>query len=87
MTSFHSNNEFFRAAGDLIARLEEGGHEQVATTLREGLQSMNGLTDGWALLLQAIEKAQQRASPALLPTHRHALESLRLAAHSAVYRR
>jgi hypothetical protein len=86
MTSFHSNEEFFRAAGDLVARLEEGGHEQVATTLRQGLQSMNGLTDGWALLLQAIEEAQ-RASPALLPIDRHALESLRLAAHFAVYRR
>jgi hypothetical protein len=83
MTSFRSNDDFFQAVADLATTLEGAGS---AATLRAGLRAVNGLTDGWALLLGAIEEVQG-SSLQLQPEVRERLETLREAAHSAVYRR
>jgi len=56
MAPFRSNEEFFQAVADLMAKLEAGGHVQAAAELREGLGCLNGLTDGWALFLDSIQK-------------------------------
>ena len=86
MGSFQSNEQFFDAVGELAASLETSGCDRAASTLRQGLRSLNGLTDGWALLLQAIEEVQ--ASERSLPVKdRDVLEELRRAAHTGVYRR
>ncbi len=86
MGNFQSNEQLFKAASVLAASFEASGREHAASTLRGGLSSLNGLTDGWAVLLQAIEEVQatERALPA---KDRSALEELRSAAHTAVYRR
>jgi hypothetical protein len=83
MASFRSNDDFFQAVADLATTLEGAGS---AATLRAGLRAVNGLTDGWALLLGAIEEVQG-SSLQLQPEVRERLETLREAAHSAVYRR
>ncbi|MGH9363705.1 MAG: hypothetical protein ACRD1B_00350 [Thermoanaerobaculia bacterium] len=87
MASFRSNDEFFQAVQDLIARLEQKGHHEAAAGLTEGFRAINGLTDGSALFLHAIEGIQATASSGLDPDENHALEKIRKAAHSAVYRR
>lgn len=86
MKFFQSNEQFFGAVRERAASLEAAGREHAAATLRQGLSSLNGLTDGLALLLQAIEEVQdsERNLPA---KDRDALETLRRAAHTAVYRR
>jgi hypothetical protein len=86
MASFRSNDDFFQAVADLATTLEGGGSAGSAATLRAGLRAANGLTDGWALLLGAIEEVQG-SSLQLQPEVRERLETLREAAHSAVYRR
>jgi hypothetical protein len=86
MRSFQSNEQFFEAVGDLATSLDLAGRERAASTLRRGLSSLNGLTDGWALLLEAIEEVQDFETN-LAPQDRDTLKDIREAAQSAVYRR
>jgi len=71
----------------LIAKLEVGGHRTAAVELRDGFSCLNGLTDGWALFLEAIEKVCSTHAEAFAPDEREALDSIRAAARTAVYRR
>ena len=87
MPSFQSNEEYFRAVKDLVARLELGGHRQAADELGDGYRCLNGLTDGWALFLEAVERVQATWSDGFGGEDQQALEAIRAAAHKAVYRR
>ena len=87
MSPFKSNDEFFAAVRALIARLESAGHAQAAAELREGFACLNGLTDGSALFLEAIDKVRQERSREFDKGEREALEAIRKAVHAAVYRR
>ena len=87
MTGFRSNEELFQAVRDLVAQLDVAGHHQAAARLKDGFGCLNGLTDGWALFLEAIEAVQASEATRFAPDHRKALEALRAAAHAAVYRR
>ena len=42
----------------LLTRLDAGGHAEAAAELRRGFSCLNGLTDGWALFLESIEKVE-----------------------------
>jgi hypothetical protein len=87
VTGFRSNEELFQAVRDLIATLEAGGHPQAAARLRDGFGCLNGLTDGWALFLEAIDAVQAGEATRFAPAHRKTLEAVRATAHAAVYRR
>jgi hypothetical protein len=84
---FRSNEEFFQAVRTLIAKLEETGHAKAACELREGFGCLNGLTDGAAQFLEAIEKVRTTQSKTFAPEDRETLEAIRAAVHRAVYRR
>ncbi len=56
MKDFKSNEEFFAAFRDLVSRMERGGARDAASLLREGFACLNGLTDGWVVLMEAMEK-------------------------------
>jgi hypothetical protein len=86
MASFRSNEEFFQAVNDLIAALQAGGHHQAAAELRDGFGCLNGLTDGSALFLEAIEKVQASESRKLDRDTQKALKTIRAAVRAAVYR-
>ena len=45
MPDFKSNDEFFAAFRDLVARIEKQGHAGAAQELRTGFSCLNGLTD------------------------------------------
>jgi hypothetical protein len=87
MASFRSNEDFFQAVADFIAKLEIEGHRQAADQLREGFRCLNGLTDGWALFLESIEKVQAIHSKGFGRGERQTLETIRKAVDAAVYRR
>jgi hypothetical protein len=57
MRDFKSNEEFFVALRDLIDRIEKQGDIEAAQELRSGFSCLNGLTDGWALLMESMERA------------------------------
>ena len=84
---FDSNEQFFQAVRDLIIRLEAAGHHPAAAELKAGFGCINGLTDGAALFLESIEKVQASWGDQLAREDRTALEAIRAAVHTAVYRR
>ena len=87
MAGFQSNEEFFEAVRDLVARLEVKGHQRAAGELRDGFGCLNGLTDGSALFLDSIESVQASSSRQLDREDRRALEAIRAAVRFTVYRR
>ena len=87
MTIFKSNEEFLEAVDNLIARLEFTGHVESAAELKRGLQCLNGLTDGWALLLQSIESIRANKSRVLEEDERRALDMIHATVHATIYRR
>ncbi len=69
---------------DLIAKLKAAGHPQAAAELRRGFGCLNGLTDGWGLFLESIEKVQATHSAEFGREEREALEAIRGAVNTAV---
>jgi len=86
MPSFQSNQEYFQAVTALMAKLELGGHQQAADELRDGYRCLNGLTDGWALFLESVEKVQATHAKRFSREDQQTLEVIRAAAHKIVYR-
>jgi hypothetical protein len=82
---FQSNEEFFRAATDLMARLERDGHPGAAAELRKGFGCLNGLTDGAALFLESIAQVQATKAAQFTRDDQKALETLRAVMHRVVY--
>lgn len=86
MRKFDSNEQYFEAVTDLAVRLGSEGHESAALEIREAMACINGLTDGWAQFLAAIEAVERRFGHGLGGEHRAELQAIREAAHNAVYR-
>jgi hypothetical protein len=87
MRSFESNADYLAFVEAFMARLRAEGHLQAADELLDGYRCINGLTDGWALYLEAVEGVQARTATRLSAADRADLEIIRAAAHKAVYRR
>lgn len=83
---FASAEEYFEAARRLMTQLEHKAHDEAAAELREGFACLNGLTDGWAMFLESIEKVHA-AGHGLDPDDRRTLEALLKAARATVRRR
>jgi hypothetical protein len=83
--TLRSNEEFLRAVSELIARLDATGHADAAAELRDGLRSINGLTDGAARFLASVERVRSRAAARFAPEDQKALAAIRSAGHRAVY--
>ena len=85
MKSCQSNDELFRVVEELMARLAATGFAAEAAELKSGYQLLNGLTDGWALFLESINRVEN--SDRRLPADdRATLKSIRAAVHALVYR-
>ena len=56
MRDFKSNEEFFAALRNLMDRIETQGNTAAAQELRSGFSCLNGLTDGWALLVESMQR-------------------------------
>jgi hypothetical protein len=87
MTPFQSDQEYFQAVEDLMAKLELEGHQQAADELRSGYRCLNGLTDSWAQFLESIEQVHTTCSARFGEDDQQTLEAIRAAAHKAVHRR
>ena len=85
--SVASSQEFFEAVTDLMTRLEASGHSQALAEIRAGYRCLNGLTDGWALFLESIEKVEATHAPRWPRDQQHALKVIRKAVHKAVHGR
>ena len=84
---FESNEEFFKAVRDLADSLMRNGHGREADALKEGFASLNGLTDGWGLLLDAVLKVENTTADVLTDSEKEAICKIHDAVYQAVYRR
>ena len=67
-----------------MSKLESAGHADAVAELRRGFECLNGLTDGWGLFLESIDRIDARR---FSDAERDALAEIRDVAHKAVYRR
>jgi hypothetical protein len=86
MSKFGSTEEFFQAIRNLAADLERNGRREAATELMGGFSCLNGLTDGWGLLMESLERIQTTCSAEFATPEREALAEILAATHAAVYR-
>lgn len=84
---FKSNEELFQAARDLIVSLERSRHILEAEVLKEGLISLNGLTDGWAFLLDAVREVENKTTSVLTGSEKELIREIHDTVYHAVYRR
>ena len=84
--AFGSNQEFFEAIAALAEQLDSRGLNAPADDIRTGLSCVNGLTDGWALLMESLFRVRAEFGSRLLAPEANALGAMALAAYRAVYR-
>lgn len=65
MRAYSSNEDLFQHIRELAAQLQSQGQVAASQSLQEGLSSLNGLTDGWALLMESITHAIQLCGSSL----------------------
>ncbi len=87
MKKYKSNNEFFDALRHLIHRIEGQGNIAAAQKLQEGFSCLNGLTDGWALLMESIDNTISENHGKIEPRDMAELQQMLKAVRRAVYRK
>lgn len=85
MAGYSSDQAFFKAVEQLAKDLALDGNDQLAQEVNKGLRSLNGLTDGWALLLDSLLKVRDQSSE-MSAGQFEALNELIAVAHKVVYR-
>lgn len=65
MRTYSSNEELFQHIRNLAIQLQEQGQAPATQALKDGLSSLNGLTDGWALLMESVAQAIQLCGSSL----------------------
>ena len=85
--NFSSNKEFFDAVSDLILRMEKSGQVDAAREIRLGFACINGLTDGWALFMEAIDKVLAEYSHSLPADQSSELKTMLNVVKKVVYRK
>jgi hypothetical protein len=86
MKAYASNAAYFDELARLATRMEHAGHSEAAAEVRHGASCVNGLTDGWALLMDSMELTIRRYGESLPPDQLADLRNAFEAARKAVYR-
>ena len=84
---FQSHEEFFAFVEHLLERLERTGHADAVIELREGLSTLNGLTDGWASFLETIDRVQLTSAKSFATDQQRDLRTIRAGVVRLVSRR
>jgi hypothetical protein len=86
MKSYASNEEFFHEIKSLIEQLALAGQDAAAQELRQGLSSLNGLTDGWALLMESMENVALKYGTTMGASRAEKLHAMLAVVRKVVYR-
>jgi hypothetical protein len=84
---FRSNEEYFAALRGLVERWCDERNLRALSRLLPGYLSMNGLTDGWTNLYEALKLTRALGHEAFSPTDWDMLNELIRGAERIVYRR
>lgn len=82
-----SNDELFAEIKNLICALEVKGSKSSALKLRDGMSSVNGLTDGWASFLDSIESVRKECQIKLDLDLDKRFQEIHAAVYQRVYRK
>ncbi len=83
---FQSNTDLFEAIEKLQSSLSSSGNEAAGELLSEGLSNLNGLTDGWVLLLDAVNTANNNYGATFSEQQGSELNKIKSAVHKVVHR-
>jgi len=86
MTRYESSEDFFHAFEMLVRKIDNSGQRTAANRLSKGFSCLNGLTDGWALLLDSIEKTVSQDQGKIQPEDMIELKGMLKVVREAVYR-
>ena len=86
MKPYASNQAYFEELEDLAARMERSCHVEASAEVRRGISCVNGLTDGWVMLMDSLDLVIAQHSQGLPFDQRDDLRRAREAAQKAVYR-
>ena len=59
---YKDNEDFFNDVYKLQIELEENGNIEAAKEIEEGMSLINGLTDGWSMFLESLNKVNSEYS-------------------------
>lgn len=83
---YKDNQEFFKDVRALQSELESHEEIEAAKEIRRGLSLINGLTDGWAMFLESLNKVNSEYSSSFTTEQKEKLCFYISLAHKAVYR-
>jgi hypothetical protein len=86
LNRFASSEELFDAVRSLIRRMEDCGRTGAAAELRAGFGCLDGLTDGWAVFMESIEKVLAAHRTVLPPDQCAELKTILKAVKKIVFR-
>jgi hypothetical protein len=87
MAIFESSEDFLHAVKDLMTSLRASGHQDAIAELKQGFKYLNGMNDGWALLLSSIDTVHAKFAPHFAPEEREALAGIRAEVYANVSKR
>ncbi|HCG6644169.1 hypothetical protein O4N70_24925 [Vibrio parahaemolyticus] len=83
---FQSSLELIEYINQLKSNLIESDNTQASKVIEEGLMALNGLTDGWAMLLESIELVQSEFNSELNEYQLTMLDTIQNSLRKVVYR-
>lgn len=83
---FQSNKDLFEAIEELQKSLTSSGSEEAGELIAEGMSCLNGLTDGWALLLESLNTAASKYSSSFSKQQITELNKIQSAVHKVLHR-
>ena len=83
---FQSNTDLFETIEKLQRSLSSTGSDVASELLAEGMSSLNGLTDGWALLLESINSANKNYGETFSQQQSAELNKIQSAVYKVVHR-
>ncbi len=83
----------FKSTTELLAEIEilqnelaSSGHKEANALVKEGLAGVNGLTDGWAYLLENLNQANHKYGASIEPIQHQRLLEIQKVIHGLVCR-
>ena len=83
---FRSNTELFNAIDSLKSELAASGMTGASSCIEKGMSGLNGLTDGWAYLLEHLESVDGVHGSELSSDQRKKLNQITHTVHKVLYR-
>jgi hypothetical protein len=83
---YKDNQEFFTDVHALQKELENNGEFEAAKEIKEGIGLINGLTDGWAMFLESLNKVNLEYSSSFSTEQKEKLSYYIKLTHKVVHR-